>query len=758
MKKILLNIVLIIVIVPFTFAQDYTFDEAKKAYLAKDYIEAMNGFLRAADKGNEKAMYVIGVMYQNGQGVEVSYTEAMNWYQKAADKGESLAMYNIGGLFYNSQGVILNYTEALNWYKKAADKGNTHAIFNIGVMYQNGQGVEVNNNEALNWFTKAADKGDPLAMSNIGVMYYNGQGVELSYIEALNWYQKAADRGEPLAMYNIGILYHNGQGVELNYIEALNWYQKAADRGKPLAMYNIGIMYYNGQGVELNYTEALNWFTKAADKGNANAMYNIGVMYYNGQGVVLNQSKATNWFTKAANKGNTLAIVVLEEMKKNNNNKQDYLKASTGTMVKRSNLRETELLRMSKKDYSTEKIQDSIETNTTNETIKNSTENLLGKDLKYRRSSLYTLMINDQSRLHANVILDAFGNSVIPQKFNDHNIGPYIIDGQANLPDQSNAITNYLNSNNIAQDIVAKWFNKTDDGKFNMDLIANRGMYDASEMSKVIASSSARGDAMLKDAGEELIGNTFIIVNDYKFTSKEEIAKKTNGFLNILGAASSLAGVDISNYTTIATAGIAVAGKGYLVKTTSYLYRLVWNEEAAAIFYNNYWTDDNNFDPKKVTAFKNSNNFKLHYVGFQTAGADIQSSIFTNKSEEELIRMATVKATDRAIAKLERQYEEFRTKTPLYSVEPLSAKIGVKEGLEAGDKFEVLQQEIDKEGRTIYKRVGIITVDGSQIWDNSLTREETTVLRQQGRLPEQQYTVFKGSGNYYPGQLIKQIN
>lgn len=433
------------------------------------------------------------------------------------------------------------------------------------------------------------------------------------------------------------------------------------------------------------------------------------------------------------------------------------------TAVNGSNFRETDMLSMSNQDYATTNSYLPAPTNTMSEyvnyeKIKHSTDNSLAQDLKYRRSSLYTLMINDPTRLHANVIKDAFGNSVLPQKFNDHNIGPYMINGQANSEDQSYVVTNYLNSNNVAKDIVAKWFNRSADGKFNMDLIAARGMYDASAMDKVIANSAQRGDAMLADAGEELIGSTFVIVNDFKFTSKEEVAKKVGGGLKVLGGLSALAGYDVSTYTTVAAAGVSVAGKGYWVKTTSYLYRLVWDEETAAIFYQNYWTDDKNFDPAKVEAFKNATNFKLRFIGFQTATADLQSSIFTNKSEEDLIRMATVKTIDKAVAKLERQYEEFRTKIPLYSVDPLTAKIGVKEGLVAGDKFEVLEQALDMvTGKTFYKRVGVIQVSNS-IWDNSLSPEETEQLRQQGTLPAQQYTVFIGSGNYYPGQLIKQIN
>lgn len=391
--------------------------------------------------------------------------------------------------------------------------------------------------------------------------------------------------------------------------------------------------------------------------------------------------------------------------------------------------------------------------------VKNATENDIAKELKYRRSSLYTLMINDLTRQYSGVIKDAFGNSTVPQKFNDHNIGPYLVNGVANSDDQTQVITTYLTNNNVAKDLVAKWFNRSNDGKFNMDLISSRGMYDATAMDKVVANASERGSALLADAGEELIGNTFVIVNDYKFTNKEEAVakgKKASGFAKMAAGYIPGAGAAIQKGITAAEAAATVAGKGYWVRTTSYLYRLVWDEEAAAIFYNNYWTDVNNFDLSKVEAFNNANNFKLKLIGSQTAGADVQSSIFTNKSEEDLIRMATVKATDRAIAKLEKKYEEFRTKTPLISIEPLAAKIGTKEGLEKGDKYEVINQIETPEGKTIYKRVGIITV--ATVWDNSYSPEEEEELKKQGKLPEQQYSTFKGSGKYYPGMLIKQIN
>lgn len=373
--------------------------------------------------------------------------------------------------------------------------------------------------------------------------------------------------------------------------------------------------------------------------------------------------------------------------------------------------------------------------------------------INYRRSSLYTLMVSDDSREHTNVIKDAFGNFPLPEKFNDHNIGPYLIQTEAGIKDQTNNISNFLNTSNVAKGMVSKWFNRSDLGGFDVDLISERGSYNASDLEVKIAKNSERGLAMLSDAGEELIGNSFVIINDYKFTNKEEVAKKAGGLLKGLSKIASLAGYsDVANVANYASVGIGVVGKGYVIKTTAYLYKLVWNEEIASVFYNDYWVEDENIDIGKKEAFENSDIFKLKLVGTESAWADIQSTVFTKKSDEDIIRIATVKATDHAIAKLQRKFEEFRTKSPLLSGDPISAKIGLKEGIEKGDKYEVLEQIINKDGKTEYKRVGIIKVEKNKIWDNRYMAKEETKS-------ELEYTVFSGAKNkYFAGMLIRQIN
>ena len=292
-----------------------------------------------------------------------------------------------------------------------------------------------------------------------------------------------------------------------------------------------------------------------------------------------------------------------------------------------------------------------------------------------------------------------------------------------------------------------------------MSLIQDRGEYNATVQDKMMAAKLERGEAILADAGEELIGNTYVIINDFKFTNKEEVAQKVSkaaGWAK-LGASYIPGGSAITNTLDVVDAGATIAGKGYIIKTTSYLYRLEWNDSVVAVFYNNMWVDKNNLDPEKIKAFENTGLFKLKLVGYEDAWADLQSSIFTSKTDEELIYIATIKAVDKAIAKLQRKYEEFRTKTPLTSVDPLTAKIGLKEGLEPNDKYEVLEQVMDENGKISYKRKSVIRVKKGMIWDNTYVPED--VNEEEINKQDINETHFIGSkAGLYPGMLIRQIN
>ncbi|HNP47342.1 MAG TPA: hypothetical protein PKK99_00785 [Bacteroidia bacterium] len=374
-------------------------------------------------------------------------------------------------------------------------------------------------------------------------------------------------------------------------------------------------------------------------------------------------------------------------------------------------------------------------------------------DPKYRRSSMYTLMIDDSTREHAAAIKEAFISYPVPDKFDNHNLSNRLILSKAAVEDQTVPIGYFLNTNGIAKQLVAKWFNRNAQGAFNMDLVAARGNYNASEMDASIAKLSKRGAAMLADAGEELIKNTFVLVNDFRYKPMEEIVKETRETANKINGVLSktkfnLGGLD-PNAGLLKAAG-DVFSNGYAVLTTSYLYRLVWNDSVAAVFYNDYWTDSLHLDPKKVAAFDSSTIFKLEFVGKEKGWSAIPTTIYSQKSDDQLIFNSTIQGVDVAIAKLQKHHEEFRTKTALYTTDTLSAKIGLKEGLEGGDQYQVMELVQNEDGRTEYKKMGVIRVDRNQIWDNRYMATGDSIK------PVDR-TLFKGPNkDYYPGMLIRQ--
>ena len=60
---------------------------------------------------------------------------------------------------------------------------------------------------------------------------------------------------------------------------------------------------------------------------------------------------------------------------------------------------------------------------------------------------------------------------------------------------------------------------------------------------------------------------------------------------------------------------------------------------------------------------------------------------------------------------------------------------------------------MNKDGKTEYKRVGVIKVDKNKIWDNRFNADEENTDQ------TLEYTVFNGKKNkFYSGMLIRQIN
>jgi hypothetical protein len=165
---------------------------------------------------------------------------------------------------------------------------------------------------------------------------------------------------------------------------------------------------------------------------------------------------------------------------------------------------------------------------------------------------------------------------------------------------------------------------------------------------------------------------------------------------------------------------------------------------------------ENEFDAQKKAAFENDRKiFRLKFVGKQVVNSGNTSIEGVNtETPEEMIRKVCTRSIDKSIAELQRVYDEFKVKTPLFSVGPtIKAKIGMKEGVTSKSRFEVLEQILDNDGITQYKRVGIIKPIG-KIWDNRYMAAEEKVAN--AYLTCTEFVKVSG-GAFYPGMLIREI-
>ena len=112
-----------------------------------------------AESGEADVQFILGWMYDTGEGVPEDDAEAVAWYRKAAEQDIAVAQYNLGWMYATGVGVPLDDAAAVAWYRKAAEQGHADAQYFLGVMYAEGRGVSQDDAEAVAWYRKAAEQG-----------------------------------------------------------------------------------------------------------------------------------------------------------------------------------------------------------------------------------------------------------------------------------------------------------------------------------------------------------------------------------------------------------------------------------------------------------------------------------------------------------------------------------------------------------------------------------------------------------------------
>ena len=104
--------------------------------MRQDYKGALKYLRLAADQGNANALYNLGYMYENGEGVEQDYAKAVKYYKLATEQGHAEAQFHLAAMYFDGKGVRQGYAEACKWLQLAAAQGNAGAIKVLDMMQE----------------------------------------------------------------------------------------------------------------------------------------------------------------------------------------------------------------------------------------------------------------------------------------------------------------------------------------------------------------------------------------------------------------------------------------------------------------------------------------------------------------------------------------------------------------------------------------------------------------------------------------------
>lgn len=371
----------------------------------------------------------------------------------------------------------------------------------------------------------------------------------------------------------------------------------------------------------------------------------------------------------------------------------------------------------------------------------------------YMRSSLEMVYLDSEYFPNKEIVDNSWNDYMDPQKnfpnqYNKHGaeIGVVPLGGNSEVSDEEMArlILNYINRNKVANKLIMRWFNYNKDGKItydvdypenpeamiNMQTIFDRGYYTVNAGDENLSMSALKRDRdiQIKELSMKLIPFTFMTFTKLEFYENEPVARAVRDAAVI--AANAAYEKAVKDGTDKKTAGfwrdVAVSAAnvvynstkdGYTLKSNTWLYKLVWDENTQLYF--------NNKVVENPRLLESSDMFKMEYVDCQSNKSTV--IISAARSFEQIINLTMVRNLNKVFVELQNRNDVFKVWTPLldfYSlVSPrleapitvdgkvITAKIGTKEGLRGGEQFSVYDEEGNFYGYAIAQK--------GKVWDNA---------------------------------------
>ena len=319
----------------------------------------------------------------------------------------------------------------------------------------------------------------------------------------------------------------------------------------------------------------------------------------------------------------------------------------------------------------------------------------------YSKNAL-TVIILDNNGTFISEVKNAASSIILPEKYDANKIELQFLSA-ASTP---YAIQQKLDEQKIANQIISKCYGRDEKtGIFDLELIAKRGIYKGSAEEMIKAASSKIALSKYKNAGIQLISNSYIQIIDLRNIVSME------AFYNS----------EDENRQAIATANnktfkpVERNKNGWKGEMVSYLYRI--NPSAIDTLYEKLWIfeDDNaTLKDEKRAAF-NKTAFETSFVlavddNIEVSQYNVGETLApkTQLSKDELFSKLVNTSATNALKEIENQFEPFKIISSVSSTHPITAKIGKNDGLYVDQSFFVIEKVENDKGEIVSKHHSVI--------------------------------------------------
>lgn len=358
----------------------------------------------------------------------------------------------------------------------------------------------------------------------------------------------------------------------------------------------------------------------------------------------------------------------------------------------------------------------------------------------YDRNSLTVIVLENEGCAYKNDLIKAMAKIEFPVKFDNNLIDVISVkapfarrEGNVASPalsmafnsngskrdiERTEKLKNLLIEQKISNKIIAKWFSKTPDNKFSMDLIEKRGDYNATDADFNNAKDSKRGLEDLKNQGYGLINNSYILILDFgNILTMDE-------YYNFQDEKRKALKLEPQQRTR----------NGYKTDLKSFLFKIDFNAEVEDKLFTAVETIQ---EFPWIGQDKNNvfNDIKMPVEGVINIFYPLLDGSQLNtgkKSKEQLFEKMVSDGFNTAIFLITKKHEAFKLKSPIKNGTKgiffpyVTSKIGTKEGLFTDQRFFALEKTVKSNGEMKSKIRGVVRVS-NKISDNSKVTEGETV-------------------------------